>query len=718
MLYYGDEIGMGDNVYLGDRNGVRTPMQWSTDRNAGFSRANPQRLILPIIIDPEYHYEAINVELQQDNPNSLLWWTKRLVALRKQFQAFGRGTMELLTPANYRVLAFIRELRGPGGEVEETVLVVANLSRFPQYVEMDLSKWKGMRPIELVGHNRFPPIGDLPYLLTLSGHGFYWFSIEPPPAAEAQEQADAYVPPALVGRSVESLLLGDERVALEDMLPGFLRTRHWFRGRAFRISGAHLEETVPLGAVFLLIVRIEYADHEAERYVVPLAAVTDGRAVPPRAVAAVLRLPGSDLPLADAADEPGAARAVLEAIRARVHATGVGGTVETMPFIDLAPSDAEPRDISAEHAAAAIRYGDRYLLKLFRRLEDGVSPELELGRVLNARAPGLSPEIVGAIEYRRRRGEPTTLAVLQGYVANEASAWLHAREEVRRFFERVLSRHREEVATDGLPRSLLALAGSEPPAAARERIGAYLDHAALLGRRTAEMHLALGGEVDDPSFTPEPYSALDRRSKYQSMRNLIGKTLRLLRENLDRLPPTVMPLGRRLLDGQERLLKMFEPFLTRRLTGLRIRTHGDYHLNQLLYTGNNFVLIDFDGPPGETLAERRRKHICLRDVAGMIRSFHFAAASASLDGSVVRDEDRAVAAPWADAWHRWVSGSFLRSYLEATAGAAFLPASEDLELLLDTYVIQKAFHELRDELDRCAETAAIPLGAITELAGV
>jgi maltose alpha-D-glucosyltransferase/alpha-amylase len=719
VLYYGDEIGMGDNVFLGDRNGVRTPMQWSNDRNAGFSRANPQRLILPIIIDPEYHYEAINVELQQDNPNSLLWWTKRLVALRKQYQAFGRGTMELLTPANYRVLAFIRELRGPGGDVEETVLVVANLSRFPQYVEMDLSKWKGMRPIELVGHTQFPAIGDLPYLLTLSGHGFYWFSIEPPPVAEAQEQADAYVPPILVGRSAESLLLGEEKVAIEDALPGFLRTRHWFRGRAFRIVAAHVEEAVPLGEVFLLIVRIEYADHEAERYVVPLVAVTDGRPVPPRAVAAMLRLPTGDVPLADGADEAGAARAVFDAIRARVHATGAAGTVETVPFVELAPIDAEPRDISAEHAAAAIRYGDRYLLKLFRRLEDGISPELELGRVLNARAPGLSPEVVGAIEYRRRRrGEPTTLAVLQSYVVNEATAWYHAREELRRFFERVLSRHREEVVADDLPDTLLALAATEPPAAARERIGAYLDHAALLGRRTAEMHLALGGEVDDPSFTPEPYSALDRRSKYQSMRNLVGKTLRLLRENLGRLPPTVMPLGRQLVEGQDRLLKLFEPFLTRRLTGLRIRTHGDYHLNQVLYTGNNFVLIDLDGPPGETLAERRRKHICLRDVAGMIRSFHFAASIASLDGAVVRNEDRAVAAPWADTWYRLVSGSFLRSYLDAASGAAFLPAPEDLELLLDTYIIQKAFHELRDELVRCAETTAIPLSAITELAGI
>jgi len=225
VLYYGDEIGMGDNVFLGDRDGVRTPMQWSADRNAGFSRANPQRLILPINIDPEYHYEAINVEAQQNNPNSLLWWTKRLLALRRQYQAFGQGTMEFLTPANFRVLAFVRQT------ADETVLVVANLSRFPQYVELDLARWKGMRPMELFGHSAFPEIGELPYLLTIAGHGFYWFSIETPPEAEDAERAAAYQPPTLTAKSAPSLLLGEEQAVLEEALPAFLETRRWFGGR-------------------------------------------------------------------------------------------------------------------------------------------------------------------------------------------------------------------------------------------------------------------------------------------------------------------------------------------------------------------------------------------------------------------------------------------------------------------------------------------------------
>src|SRR5450432_1722893 len=531
VLYYGDEIGMGDNFFLGDRNGVRTPMQWSADRNAGFSRSNPQKLILPIIIDPEYHYEAINVENQQNNPNSLLWWTKRLITLRKQFQAFGRGTMEVLSAANYRVLAFMRQFE------DQTILVVANLSRFPQYVELDLGKWKGMRPVELFGHTDFPLIGELPYLLTLGGHAFQWFSIEPPPATTAADLAAAYQPPTIACASVESLLFGEDRVALEDALPAFLDTRHWFAGRAFRISALRIEEAVALGGAFLVIARVEYADRAPDEYVIPLAVVepVEGRPLSPQAMVASLTLPGGSAALVDAMEEPAGARAILTAIVDQRRAPGVGGTVEATPYVPLEAPLGEPINISAAHAAAAIRYGDRYLLKMFRRLEGGVNPELEIPRFLDARAPGLVPAVVGAITYRRRGTEPSTLAVLQAFVPNEGTAWTHAREELRRYFERTLTRHRQDPAPDPSPRALLELAHAEMPPAAREAIGAYLDLAALLGRRTAAMHVALASQGDDPSFAPEPYSALDRRSKYQSMRNLVGTTLRRLRSALPSL---------------------------------------------------------------------------------------------------------------------------------------------------------------------------------------
>ncbi|HVZ89009.1 MAG TPA: maltose alpha-D-glucosyltransferase [Polyangia bacterium] len=712
VLYYGDEIGMGDNVFLGDRDGVRTPMQWSADRNAGFSRANPQRLILPINIDPEYHYEAINVEAQQNNPNSLLWWTKRLITLRKQSQAFGRGTMEILVAGNYRVLSFVRHFE------DETILVVANLSRYPQYVELDLGKWKGMRPVELFGHTEFPLIGELPYLLTLGGHAFHWFSIEPPPSTAAADLAAAYQPPTITCSSAQSLIFGEDNVALEDLLPAFLDTRHWFGGRGMRVSSARIEEAVALGGAYLVVARVDYADRDPERYVIPLAVVgaAEGRAISTQAAVATLIMPGGEAVLVDAMEDPVASRAVLNAFIDRARAAGRAGVVEAIPYTPLESPPGEPANIAFLHTAAAVRYDDRYLLKMFRRLEEGISPELEIPRFLDAKAPGLAASVVGALEYRRPRGEPSTLAVLQGFVVNEGTAWAHAREELRRYFERALTRLREGPAPERAPRALLELARTETPPAAHEAIGAYLDLAALLGKHTAEMHLTLASNVDDPSFAPEPYSALDRRSKYQSMRNLVGRTTRLLRAALPQLPEHARDLAHRLADGQEKVLKIFEPFLHRRWSGLRIRTHGDYHLEQVLYTGKDFVIIDFEGPPEEPLAERRRKHECLRDVAGMIRSYHYAAFTALLESTVVRPEDRTAAEQWADSWYRWVSAAFLRAYLTTTDGASFMATAEDQPLILDTHLIRRAFFELRDELDRNVETVVIPLSALVELA--
>jgi maltose alpha-D-glucosyltransferase/alpha-amylase len=428
-----------------------------------------------------------------------------------------------------------------------------------------------------------------------------------------------------------------------------------------------------------------------------------------------VRTKGGDVTLVDAVEDPSSARKLLDQfVRPLRVPTSGEGMFEVVAFSPIEPPDVDPVNISARHSSAAMRFGDRYFLKIFRRIEDGVSPELEMNRFLNQHAPGLTPNVVGALQFRRGRTEPSTLAVLQSYVPNEGTAWTHAREELRRFFERILTRHREAAAPEVPSGGWLDRAQAAVPSAIGEVIGAYLESAALIGRRTADLHLALASDTTNPAFAPEPYQSLDRRSKYQSMRNVAGKTLRLLRTNLSRLPATVADSATELAKNPDRALKALEPLLTQKFTGLRIRTHGDYHLEQVLSTGKDFVIIDFDGG-NEPLVERRRKHSALRDVAGMIRSFHFAAMTALLDSSVIREEDRAVATPWADAWHRWVSTAFLRSYLDATAGASFLPEAAELPLVLDTHLLEEALHELNDELTLCRETVAIPIRAVAEL---
>jgi maltose alpha-D-glucosyltransferase / alpha-amylase len=714
VLYYGDEIGMGDNVFLGDRNGVRTPMQWSADRNAGFSRANPQRLILPVIIDPEYHYESVNVEAQQNNPRSLLWWNKRLITLRKQHQAFGRGTIEFLSPSNHRVLAFVREWE------EEIVLVVANLSRFAQHVELDLSRWRGLRPRELYGHTKFPPIGELPYLLTMGGHGFYWFALERPPGADDELRALTYEPPALEATSLGSLLGGDERPLLEEVLPKFLQTRRWFGARDQPLTSVKIREAVGVGETTVLLVQVEY-DDEQETYLLPLALIQDSRLVPPQALVAQVRLPEGEARLVDALEESRSARALLVATLTGVTAAGEAGQIRAAPIdasaAETTVPEAEMRNIAPEHGSAALQYGDHYLLKVYRRVEEGASPELELGTFLEKRAPGLVPPLAGAIEYQRERQPPMTLAVLQRYVPNEGTAWTQAREELRRFYERVLARDRSAPPPLLPSGSLVELAGVEPPTVVREEMGSYIYAAGLIGHRTADLHLALSSAPDERAFAPEPYSTLDLRSKYQSLRNLTGKTLRLLRERLPRLPEDTHDEARRLLEAEGSLLRGFSALLSKGLAAKRIRVHGDYHLGQVLFTGKDYVIIDFEGSRDRSMAERRRKRSALVDVAGMIRSFQFAAFGVLLDPSVVRDEDRAVLSPWAQHWHAWASASFLRHYLEVSkaAGAPFVP--EQVGGALSTFIAERAFFELRVALESTPDRVRIPIYGLVRLLG-
>jgi maltose alpha-D-glucosyltransferase / alpha-amylase len=707
VLYYGDEIGMGDNVFLGDRNGVRTPMQWSADRNAGFSRANPQRLILPIVIDPEYHFESINVEAQQDNPASLLWWTKRLVALRKQHQAFGRGGIEFLTPANHRVLAFTRQWN------DELILVVANLSRFAQHVELDLAKWRGLRPRELFGHTQFPPIGELPYLLTLGGHGFYWFALERTAEGRAELRALTYDPPLFECDSPASLLEGEDRPRLEQALPAFVRTRRWMNTRDRRLVSVALRDVVPVGEVRMLILEAVFDQGVPERYVLPVTIISDGRYLPKAAIIAQARTAAGDAALVEALEESRSAHALLQEI---LKAGGAGAPVRLVQPSAAAPGEAlpeaEPRNVGPAHASAAIQYGDRYLLKVFRRLEGGVSPELEVPAHIARQNPSLVPAPVAVVEHRPSgRGEPITLAVLQTFVPNEGTAWTQACEEVRRYFERVLTSAR---GTAPPPLPELPLPSSPPgvPAPVAQLMGNYLDAAARLGRRTAQMHFALAAPTDDPAFAAEPYTQLDVRSKYQTLRNLVGKATRLLGQRTG-LPAELAESARRVLESEARILRSFEAFLRQRLDAQRIRIHGDYHLEQVLNTGKDYVIIDFQGGRDRSLAERRRKRSPLRDVAGMIRSFHSAAFGVLYDAQVIRREDRPGLMPWATHWHAWASATFLAAYLERTGDAAFIPSEPQRATLLQHLVVEAAFRDLLRDLE-AEQDLSVALHALIE----
>ncbi|MDQ6792174.1 MAG: maltose alpha-D-glucosyltransferase [Candidatus Dormibacteraeota bacterium] len=637
VIYYGDEIGMGDNIYLGDRDGVRTPMQWSGDRNAGFSTANRQRLYLPVITDPEYHYEAINVEAQEANQQSLLHWMKRLIALRKRHPAFGRGSVEFLHPNNRKVLAFVRR------HGKEQILIVANLSRFAQFAEIDMSSYEGLIPVELFGRTEFPRIGELPYLVTLGPHAFYWFSLEP-----------ARVELSHNGRAPE-LSLADEE--LEHVLPQYLVGQRWYGAKSRRIKEVHVLDSVPMAEAQVKLVEALFDEGDPKMFVLPLCQDGQGQVV-------------------DAVSQASFNHELLDAMTHRRRFRGTRGDILALPTSELGRLRAEgdelvPRPSDAEQSNNSVIFGERLIMKLYRHLEEGLNPDLEISRFLTESGFNNVAPVAGALLYRWDPEHSATLAMLQAYVPNQGDGWSHALNEL--------------TGGDGVA------------------IECYLPWANLLGRRTAEMHISLASSTSNPDFMPEPTSMLDARSIYQSIRSLLSPVMELLRQRLPTLVGPTRDDAAAVLKAEERLHEHLRALLSRPISAKRIRCHGDFHLGQVLFTGGDFIVIDFEGEPGRPLRERRLKRWALKDVAGMLRSYDYAAAASGVG--------------FADEWARRASEAFLDAYFETAAGAFFLPSSlGEQEAVLNAMLIEKALYELRYELDHRPEWVHIPLRGLRELA--
>ncbi len=728
VLYYGDEIGMGDNIFLGDRNGVRTPMQWSSDKNAGFSRASPHALYFPIILDPEYHYEAINVETQQRNPSSLFWWMKRTLTLRKRYQAFGRGSLEFLRPENRKVLAFVRRYQN------EVLLIIANLSRFPQPVTLDLSEFQNLVPVELFGRTEFPVITAQPYFLTLSPHAALWFSLESPSSREEAAQPGPGQQLAAPARW-EDLLDLEWRSSLESTLCNYVKGRPWFSGNGHELKSVQIRDAIAVPAgpsrAFMLFLRFEYIQGEPEDYFLPVGMATGEEAArlesaSPQFVIARLHRegPAPDAMLYAATRSKDFSLALLEAMNRRRSFGGLEGELKALPAPalrnglgkDLAPLD--PSFLKAEHSNHAIVFGDQLFLKLFRRLENGVNPELELGRFLTERNFPQIPPVAGSLEYRRRNGERLTVGILSRFVPNAQDAWVYTIDMLSRYFERV---HTAAAVTplEVLGQSsMLDLAGRDVPESVVALIGTYLELARLLGQRAAELHLALASDSQHLDFAPEPFTPFYQRSLFQSMRNLAVESLQRLRTEAGDLPEEAQPAARRVAGLEGEILHRLRRVCDGPMDAKRIRCHGDFHLGQVLYTGKDFVFIDFEGDTTRSLGERRIKRSPLRDVAGMIRSFDYVTRVAlfrQMELGTLQRQDLPSLEPWTDFWYRWVSATFLKSYLQGMANSGLLPRERDrLAILLEGHVLEKALCEIAYELTHRPDWVRIPLHGILQ----
>jgi maltose alpha-D-glucosyltransferase/alpha-amylase len=709
VLYYGDEIGMGDNMFLGDRNGVRTPMHWSSDKNAGFSRASPQALVFPVIVDPEYHYESSNVEAQQRNPNSLLWWNKRVLALRKRWAPFTEGNTEFLHPHNRKVLVFLRQT------AEQTILVVANLSRFAQALELNLSRFKDCIPVELFGQTRFPEITDAPYLLTLTPHACFWFDLEPKASSRIINLAEL---PQLRITSNWTEIFGHRwQALLERRLPAFLRQQAWFLGRGRTISTARIRDYVELSAeTVLAIVNVDYNESDAEDYLVPLSYA-------PAAVSGPIRENFPHLAFTHISDvrESGLGLIFDSSADANfwsrlIEILNSGGNRKVVPHLQTTPPPADGElDISHvrrnEHNNSSVALGE-YFLKIVRRIEPGLHPEVEIGQMLAAVQFPNVPPFIGSISARPPDTHDYTFLIASRRIPNTRTGWEIALDSLERFFERLVA---HGAAPAGDVPNLLSPAEPRLTEEATSVLGTFPESARLLGQRTAELHLALASATDSGN-APEPFMPFTQRSIYQSFRNLVLRGLQQLGARLRSFGPEVLPLAERALSTEGNLISLLKEIYARPLDSVRIRIHGNLHLGQVLHTGKDFLFIDFEGEPHRPYGERRLRRAPLGDVAGMLRSLEHVSHAAFLREQQKQSttaEKQLDLASWARYWREWIATIYFHAYRTRLASTKIIPPNDaGVRALLNALLIENAFTELRVQLESPNPRLELPLTSI------
>ncbi|MBU1862317.1 MAG: maltose alpha-D-glucosyltransferase [Candidatus Omnitrophica bacterium] len=728
VLYYGDEIGMGDNYYLGDRNGVRSPIQWSSDRNAGFSRANPQQLYLPVIIDPDYHYESINIESQERNMSSFLWWMKRVISMRKRFRAFSRGRLEMLPSDNAKVLTFIRAYE------DEIILVVANISRFSQVVTLNLSAYTGYVPEEVFSENQFPVIRKTPYTITLGPYTHFWLYLKKI-KEEDGEKTEKSISEISVSGEWYDVFKGKNREKLESVvLAAFLMRSRWFGGKARKIRSVKIVEFIPVAKdssmAYVLFLDVRFHDGVSDVYVLPVSFCSEDHAqhiqdeFPQSIIAHVTGGERWRGVLFDSVYDSAFQESLFMHIKSRRRTKGLRGHMAGSSGKQLQNRFQQEKGVIGSHVLkgeqsnTSIIYNKKGILKLYRHLEEGINPDFELTRALTEKTSfsHIAPYL-GSLEYVGTGGSRSTVGLMQEFVDNVGDGWRYTQDFVKIYYEQVLSQKAEGSTLPTLPLSLSDITIANIPTIMRENIGElFLEMVTLLGKRTAELHMALASITDSEDFKPETFSVLYQRSVYQSVESQIHKTMQLLSRSLKKIPKTVRPQMEDVVAQEKTLSAFLKTFLKKKIKTMKIRIHGDYHLGQVLYTGNDFVIIDFEGEPSRPLSERRLKYSPFRDVAGMIRSFHYAAYSILFLRSTMRLRDIPLLQQWAEPWYTCVSGVFLHSYLDTARESPFVPKDKDeIDVLLKTFLIHKAMYEVGYEINNRPEWLIVPVKGLQQI---
>ncbi len=727
VLYYGDELGMGDNFYLGDRDGVRTPMQWSPDKNAGFSRVNPQKLFLPIIIDPEYHYEAVNVENQDRNQSSLLWWMRRIIGLRKKYKAFSTGSLHFIDTDNSNILAYTRELD------EEVMLVVVNLSRYPQIVQLDLSDYSGSIPRELFSQEDFPSLDSEDYQLSLGGHGYFWFHLKPQEDYVSPEEVEKLPEIKTTLRKWNSLSIEIQNFLTEEVIGEYVKKCRWYRGKTLKIRDINVADYFTIQSddtnTHVLLLEFNYTKAPSFRYFLPVSVVKGDsmfelRNDYPRSAICDIELQNEKGIIYDSLYNTDFLENLFDHIYQRKKIKGRFGEISfhsTNLIKKLIPKSQLPVEahfLDAEQSNSSVLFNDTFLLKFYRGIDEGVNPEIEILKYLTekSRFSNVAP-YAGEIEYRSAKTAPMSIGILTQFMENENDAFSYYLNRLDQFMGNVLSQRHETGGIPTIKPSIIDMKASDLPDELESYMGNFpLEMTRLLGKRTGEMHVALAKQTDKKEFKPEPFSLLYQKALYQSFRGLVKKSFQLLRSQIKKLPDHVRAEAEEVLASEDVLVKFLERIKTERVISLKTRIHGDYHLGQVLFTGKDFIIIDFEGEPARSLSERQLKYCPFRDVAGMIRSFHYAVYTVFDKYVQIRPEDKEYLEPWVEIWYKSNSWLFLDSYVKAVKDTGIGGENkEDLKTLLQLFLLQKAVYELSYELNNRPDWVIIPIRGINYL---
>ena len=725
VIYYGDEIGMGDNFYLGDRDGVRTPMQWSSDRNAGFSQGNPHKLYLPVILDPEYHYEAVNVEIQSWNTSSLLWWMKRIINKRQQYKAFSRGDLKFINSENPKILAFTRTYE------DETMLVVVNLSRYTQPASLDLSEFLGYTPVEVFSKNKFPGVReDQLYFITLPGHDCEWFLLEKERTFIGENGALARI---VLNKWTDILGKNVIEKLENEILFEYIAQLRWFGGKGRVVENIEIRNRLMLSLdsteVAFLLLEVSYQSNLPEIYQLPLALAKGELTFKlkqscPKSVVAEVVVGGEEGLIYDAMFGLDYQQFLITGMQNNARYADQGSQITFSgnsllhEILTESEKNLKPRVLSGEQSNTSLTFGNKIFLKMFRKVDRGVNPDLEITQYLTEHSRFKNvPAFLGAVEFRDASGS-MVLGMMQELIESNGDAWTAILDRLDDYNERILTSD----VIDGRPVPVVGslidpLSYDESPQLIRELIEASVaERVHLLGVRTAQMHIALASGAHLLEFKPEPYSLHYQRSLFAGLQSLVRGTFASQQRNLDKLSDEVRVEAEEVLAMKSDILALLRGIYKNKIDVTKIRIHGDFHLGQVLFTGRDFVFTDFEGEPARTFSDRRLKRSPLRDVAGMIRSFHYAAYGSLFLDNQIRKEDYGKLIAHVERWYHYVSQFYMKAYLETAADESFFPRNKrDLETLMNTFLMEKAIYELGYELNNRPDWVIIPLRGIKSL---